>query len=244
MRLAAVWRRSGRESVAALRTLPRQLDYPPIDHICAWPGDGHALESTVQDWTNTTVDGTILSDHSGVLAEVHFRVAHDPIPDGHARPQHGLAAMPVTSAPASTYQPAARVVLGGVWDESVKVPEIEEPWPTAADRNWLRIQGDDAMVLFTREYDPELWETGRYLLATIAERSGRDVSAVLFRIDDARDILPHIAVKEGIPAGERFIAVLELVTLIQNQGKTPIDLPKFDDRLSCVAAFAGEAEPG
>lgn len=52
-----------------------ELDYPPIDHVCAGAPVGRRLESTVAGWNKTHQDGTVLSDHSGVLAEISLVIA-------------------------------------------------------------------------------------------------------------------------------------------------------------------------
>lgn len=49
---------------------PGELDYPPIDHVCAGAPSGMRLEYAVTGWNKTHSDGTVLSDHSGVLAEI------------------------------------------------------------------------------------------------------------------------------------------------------------------------------
>jgi endonuclease/exonuclease/phosphatase (EEP) superfamily protein YafD len=46
------------------------LQHPPIDHVCAAPGQGRHLTTEVHGWNNV-VDGARLSDHGGVL--VTFR---------------------------------------------------------------------------------------------------------------------------------------------------------------------------
>lgn len=54
-----------------------QLDYPPIDHVCAAAPHGQQLAASVEGWTKTTADGVTLSDHSGVLADIELRQSHD-----------------------------------------------------------------------------------------------------------------------------------------------------------------------
>lgn len=54
---------------------PGELDYPPIDHVCAGAPVGRRLEYTVTGWNKTHPDGTVLSDHSGVLAEISLSAA-------------------------------------------------------------------------------------------------------------------------------------------------------------------------
>ena len=46
------------------------LQHPPIDHVCAGPGQGRNFTTGVHGWNNV-VDGARLSDHGGVL--VTFR---------------------------------------------------------------------------------------------------------------------------------------------------------------------------
>jgi endonuclease/exonuclease/phosphatase (EEP) superfamily protein YafD len=46
------------------------LQHPPIDHVCAGPGQGRHFTTEVHAWNNV-VDGARLSDHGGVL--VTFR---------------------------------------------------------------------------------------------------------------------------------------------------------------------------
>lgn len=46
------------------------LQHPPIDHVCAGPGQGRDFTTDVDGW-NSVVDGAKLSDHGGVL--VTFR---------------------------------------------------------------------------------------------------------------------------------------------------------------------------
>lgn len=45
---------------------PDALQHPPIDHVCAGPGQGRHFTTGVHGWNNV-VDGTRLSDHGGVL---------------------------------------------------------------------------------------------------------------------------------------------------------------------------------
>jgi hypothetical protein len=54
------------------RFQPGQLAYPPIDHVCAAPPEGHRIDSAVEGWNKSTADGTVLSDHSGVLADIQI----------------------------------------------------------------------------------------------------------------------------------------------------------------------------
>ena len=42
------------------------LQHPPIDHVCAGPGQGRRFTTEVHGWNNV-VDGEKLSDHGGVL---------------------------------------------------------------------------------------------------------------------------------------------------------------------------------
>ncbi|MDT4929987.1 MAG: hypothetical protein QOF92_2854 [Pseudonocardiales bacterium] len=49
-----------------------ELDFPPIDHVCAAAPAGHRLESTVHGWRKADRDGMVLSDHSGVVAEIRL----------------------------------------------------------------------------------------------------------------------------------------------------------------------------
>ena len=51
---------------------PGQLDHPPIDHICAGPRAGLTLASVVIGWNKQLPDGVVVSDHSGVLADLTF----------------------------------------------------------------------------------------------------------------------------------------------------------------------------
>ncbi len=45
---------------------PDVLQHPPIDHVCAGPGQGRRFTSTVHGWNNV-VEGARLSDHGGVV---------------------------------------------------------------------------------------------------------------------------------------------------------------------------------
>ncbi len=47
-----------------------QLDFPPIDHVCAAPPTGHTLRARAEGWPKTTPDGVVLTDHSGVVATI------------------------------------------------------------------------------------------------------------------------------------------------------------------------------
>lgn len=48
------------------------LTYPPIDHICLSAPAGRGFEAAVEGWNKTTPDGSVLSDHSGVLADIRI----------------------------------------------------------------------------------------------------------------------------------------------------------------------------
>jgi endonuclease/exonuclease/phosphatase family metal-dependent hydrolase len=49
-----------------------QLEWPPIDHICASAPPHRDLKVAVEGWRKTTPDGLALSDHSGVLADIQI----------------------------------------------------------------------------------------------------------------------------------------------------------------------------
>jgi endonuclease/exonuclease/phosphatase family metal-dependent hydrolase len=51
---------------------PGVLTNPPIDHICVSPPSEHRVDATIEGWNNIASDGYVLSDHSGVLADVRI----------------------------------------------------------------------------------------------------------------------------------------------------------------------------
>lgn len=62
----------------------RELQHPPIDHVCPGPGLGRQFTTEVHGWDNV-VDGVTLSDHGGFLATMWGLVRPDANP---RQPRH------------------------------------------------------------------------------------------------------------------------------------------------------------
>lgn len=51
------------------RFSPDVLQHPPIDHVCAAPGQGRSITTSAHGWSNV-VEGVSLSDHGGTLVSL------------------------------------------------------------------------------------------------------------------------------------------------------------------------------